>query len=97
MTEAGKALLDDLLALDKVQYQEGPVDFLGTVETELPAIEAEARAAVLRELREEVAKPILAEDIYQVGDRWYSRVAGDVLAEAIADILAAIDRRLGDD
>ena len=81
MTEAGKALLDDLLALDKVQYQEGPVDFLGTVETELPAIEAEARAAVLRELREEVAGMRHGTVIHDGIDR--------------LTVLAAIDRRLG--
>ena len=106
MTEAGKALLDDLLALDKVQYQEGPVDFLGTVETELPAIEAEARAAVLRELREEVAD--LSEWLstcrcFVINPKFGEGQPGGHFTDCAwaqesnvrDEILAAIDRRLG--
>jgi hypothetical protein len=78
-TEAGKRMFADIIA----DHELDPRDVL--------AIEAEARAAVLRELREEIVANM---DFLSTGAKWdttYSPQEGVSLEK----LLAAIDRRLG--
>jgi hypothetical protein len=79
-TEAGKRLLS---FLDDPENAQSPLE-----PQWVDAIEAEARAAVLRELREEVAEMFSIRSVQEVrfDDLMVSRTA----------VLAAIDRRLAD-